>query len=93
MRLPKEWIGEISKRIIEDLIEREFIRIKIPKEDAIKIVDEIITEELLLEDKLNEEIKELLKQYESEIEKNKLDYRKLFELTKQRLAKERNIIL
>ncbi|MEW6409521.1 MAG: DUF507 family protein [Nitrospirota bacterium] len=93
MRLPKEWRGEISKRIIEDLIEREFVRLKIPKENAIKIVDEIITEELLLEDKLNEEIKDLLKQYESEIEKNKLDYRKLFELTKQRLAKERNIIL
>ena len=34
-----------------------------------------------------------LKKYDVEIEKGRLDYRKLFELTKQKLVKERNIIL
>jgi len=35
----------------------------------------------------------MLKKYDSEIEKGRLDYRRLFEMTKQKLVKDRNIVL
>ena len=41
----------------------------------------------------NDEVRELLKTYTSEIEQGRLDYRKLFDLTKQKLVRERNIVL
>jgi hypothetical protein len=50
-------------------------------------------EELTVEDRLNEEVREMLKKFEPEIEKGRLDYRKLFDLTKQKLVKERNLVL
>jgi hypothetical protein len=48
---------------------------------------------MLAEDKLNDEVKKLLAAHEDEIAKGHMDYRKVFDLTKQKLAKERGIVL
>ena len=55
--------------------------------------EELIMEELTVEDRLNEEVREILKGHTVEIEKGRLDYRRLFDLTKQKLVKERNIVI
>ncbi len=47
----------------------------------------------MAEDRLNEEVRQLLKKYESEIAKGRLDFRKLFDMTKQKLVREKNIVL
>lgn len=95
MRLSKEFIAHLAGIIVTQLLQKELIRPLTPKEQKAlqeKIV-RIVTEELELEDRLNEEVRELLKQYEREIEAGRLDYRKVFAMTKQKLARERNIIL
>jgi hypothetical protein len=83
----------MAKRIIDNLIAREMITPKIPVEKLIEQADAIILAELMLEDRLNNEVRELLKKHETDIERNRMDYRKLFELTKQKLVKERNLVL
>ena len=83
----------MAKRIIDNLIAKERITPKIPVEKLIEQADAIILEELMLEDRLNNEVRELLKKHETDIERNRMDYRKLFELTKQKLVKERNLVL
>jgi len=83
----------MAKKIIENLVAREMITPKIPVEKLIQQADAIILEELMLEDRLNNEVRELLKKHETDIERNRMDYRKLFELTKQKLVKERNLVL
>ncbi len=93
MRVPKAWVSIIAKEIIEDLLEKKLIELDVSKDEVIKLSDKLISEELTVEDRLNEEVRGLLKKYDSEIEKGRLDYRKLFDLTKQKLVKERNIIL
>lgn len=93
MRIPRSWIKPIAIRIIKNLISKEFVEPLASEETLIQVTESIILDELLVEDRLNEEVREILKKYESEIEKGRLDYRKLFELTKQKLVKERNIIL
>jgi hypothetical protein len=47
----------------------------------------------MAEDKVNEEVRELLKSYEPEIEKGRMDYKKLFDMTKNKLIRERNIVI
>jgi len=83
----------MAKMIIDNLIAREMITPKIPVEKLIAQADAIILEELMLEDRLNNEVRELLKKHETDIERNRMDYRKLFELTKHKLVKERNLVL
>ncbi|HHW19819.1 MAG TPA: DUF507 family protein [Thermodesulfovibrio thiophilus] len=93
MRIPKNWIPYIANNIIENLLKKDMIELVVSKEQLLEEAEKLILDELMVEDKLNEEIRGLLKKYESEIEKSKVDYRKLFEMTKQKLVKQRNLVL
>lgn len=93
MRVPKSWVPIITKKIVASIVSKELIRPKVPMEKLLFETEEIILDELTVEDRLNEEVRALLKKHESEIERSRMDYRKLFELTKQKLVKERNLIL
>lgn len=93
MRIPKPLIPLVAKGIIQSLEKKKYIELQKPEEEAIQHAEQLILQELTVEDRLNNEVRELLKKYDSEIEKGRLDYRKLFDLTKQKLVKERNIVL
>ena len=93
MRLPKEWIGHIANGIVENLTQKGLMELKISKDESVIEVEQMITEDLLVEDKIDEEVRQILRQYETDIEKGRLDYKKLFTLTKQKLVRERNLIL
>ncbi len=93
MRVPKTWVPILTRRIVDSLISREMIQPKIPVEKLLSEAEAIITEELMVEDRLNDEVKDLLRRHESDIERGRMDYRKLFELTKQKLVRERNLVL
>ncbi len=93
MRIPKSWVPAISSHIVDNLLNKglaeSLVDVKVLKEETEKLV----TDELMVEDRLNEEVRNLLKKYGDEIEKGRLDFRKLFDMTKQKLVKERNIVL
>lgn len=93
MRIPKTWVTVIAKEIIEELLKKDLIELQAPKEKITELLHELMLEELMVEDRLNDEVREMLKKFDSEISKGRLDYRRLFDLTKQKLVKERNIIL
>lgn len=69
------------------------MELKISKDGSVRELEQMITEDLLVEDKIDEEVRQILRQYETDIEKGRLDYKKLFTLTKQKLVRERNLIL
>ena len=93
MRIPKSCVPIMAKKIVDKLIANGMISSKIPVEKLIERTGAILLDELMVEDRLNNEVRELLKQHETDIERNRMDYRKLFELTKQKLVKERNLVL
>jgi len=93
MRIPKTWVPIIAKKIIDNLIAKELVRPKIPLDKLLETAEGLMMEELMVEDRLNDEVRLLLKQHESEIERGRMDYRALFDLTKKKLVKERNIVL
>lgn len=93
MRIPRSWLPIISKKIIHNIERKNLASLNVPKQKAIEETERILFDELSVEDRLNEEVRELLKKFESEIERNRLDYRKLFEMTKSKLVKERNLVL
>jgi len=93
MKLSKERISFISKELVNKLIERKYVEPLIPKEQFVSRLEHIITDELMLEDKINQEVKELLKVYEKEIDKGDIDYSKMFNMIKNKLIKERGVVL
>jgi hypothetical protein len=93
MRLPKPWVRVIAADIVGSLLERELVNLEADRAAVDKAAEELMLDELMVEDRLNREIHELLKKHEAHIERNRLDYRELFELTKKKLVRERNIVL
>jgi hypothetical protein len=93
MRLSKEMIKHLADAIAANLESKGIVEYEVPKEAiAAKIID-VITENMLEEERLNKDVEKLLSSHEAEIARENMDYRKVFELTKQKLAKERGIVL
>jgi hypothetical protein len=93
MRIPKTWVPVLAKEVMEELLRKESIELNAPQEQVTSMIKELILEELMVEDRLNDEVREILKKFDSEIEQGRLDYRRLFDMTKHKLVKERDIIL
>ncbi len=93
MRLPKEMVKHIADAIVVNLKSKGLADYDVSNDAVSAKIAETITSDLTAEDKLNEEVGKLLAAHEAEISKGQMDYRKVFELTKQKLAKERGIVL
>jgi len=93
MRIPKPWVSILAKKISDNLITRGLVKPTVSMDKFIEKTEEIIMEELMVEDRLNDEVRALLSKHTSDIERGRMDYRKLFELTKHKLVKERNLVL
>jgi hypothetical protein len=93
MRLSKELIKLISDTIADNLESKGLVDYEVPKSAIAQRINEVITANMLEEDKLNKDVEKMLAAHEAEIAKGNMDYRKVFELTKHKLAKDRGIVL
>ena len=92
MRLKKEFIEKISRKIIESLLSKNLIIWESSHDKLESIISEIIIDDLMVEDHLNEEVKDLLDSRTDEYERSMIDYGRVFQLVKSRLARERGLI-
>jgi uncharacterized protein len=92
MRLKKEFIEKISKKIIETLLSKDLIIWEGTREKLESIINNIIIDDLMVEDHLNEEVKQLLDSRTEEYERSMMDYGRVFQLVKSKLARERGLI-
>ena len=92
MRLKKEFIEKISRKIIESLLSKNLIIWESSHDKLESIIREIIIDDLMVEDHLNEEVKELLDSRTDEYERSMMDYGRVFQLVKSKLARERGLI-
>jgi len=92
MRLKKEFIEKISKKIVESLLSKNLIIWEGSQDKLEAIISAIVIDDLMVEDHLNEEVKELLDSRTDEYERSMMDYGRVFQLVKSKLARERGLI-
>jgi uncharacterized protein len=93
MRITKELIDTLSKRIVRSLIEKDMIIWEETPDKLESIIVAIITEDLMVEDLLNDEVKTLLESKTEEYERSMMDYGRVFQMVKSKLVRERGLIL
>jgi hypothetical protein len=93
MRIPKDMIEKIAQSIVQSLISKDLIIWDERPDKLEAIVTEVITEDLMVEDRLNEEVKMLLESKTEEFERSMMDFGRVFQMVKSKLVRERNIIL
>ena len=92
MRLKKEFVEKVSKKIIESLIDEDLIIWEDKHEKLETIINKLIIDDLMVEDHLNDEVKQLLESRTGEYERSMMDYGRVFQLVKSKLARERDLI-
>jgi hypothetical protein len=93
MRLSKEIVDRVAKKIVKTLIDGNMIVWEETPEKLEAIVAHIITEDLMVEDQLNEEVKILLETRAEGYVREMMDYGRVFQMVKSRLVRERGLIL
>ena len=93
MRLRKKVIDHIAKTVTDRLLDQALLTVDGPRETVMAEVSRLITADLMIEDRLNEEVKELLRAHTAEIERGNIDYARMFTMVKRKLVQERGLIL
>ncbi len=93
MRITKEFIDTLSNRTVQSLIEKDMIIWEETPDKLESIIVAIVTEDLMVEDLLNEEVKTLLESKTEEYERSMMDYGRVFQMVKSKLVRERGLIL
>lgn len=93
MRLKKNQIQRLAEGILENLCQHEAVTLSVSREKIVGFIEQLITEDLMVEDRLNDEVRQILDQYTDEIEKGRVDYHRMFQMIKRKLVRERNLVL
>jgi hypothetical protein len=86
-------IQYLAQAIARDLGTKGCIRMLGEREKVEELIREVITGDLQVEDRLNDEVKDLLRAFSNEFNKGEADYQKMFTLVKRKLVQERGLIL
>ena len=92
MRLTADEIQYISRKIVKTLVAAERLEV----DDEARVVEAIarvIVDELAVEDRLNEEAREVLAQHMTQMERSDITYSEMFRKVKRELAKKKGIVL
>jgi len=92
MRLTSDEIEFIARKIVKTLMTEG----KLELDSETRVVEgvvRVITDELMVEDRLNEEVREVLIQHASEMERSNVTYTEMFKMLKKKMAKEKGIVL
>jgi hypothetical protein len=93
MRLNTNRIHQMAATVIERLEAQGLLQIQGKTDLVVQQLETAITTELQVEDRLNADVREMLKQFDQEFSAGRADYQKMFSMVKQKLIKERGLIL
>lgn len=92
MRLNKNQIEHLASIILRNLAKEG----KIIVEDKGRLLEEVtnvLVDEFQMEDRLDQEVRELLSKHIEKIRKENIEYQAMFKEVKKKLAREKGIVL
>ena len=94
MLLNRDYVGHMASEVVKKLIEGNLVEIKEKDLDAvIARVRLRMMEEITVEDKVNEEVRNILTQYQDEMRRKGVSYQEMFKKVKGQIARDRKLIL
>ena len=92
MLFSKEYVGYLARQVAHKLIASEFIETK--DEPAVAAaLNTAMLEELQLEDRINDEVRLILEQYDDELRRAGASYQEMFKKVKGELVRKYKAVL
>ena len=92
MLLVRDLVAHMASQTVKQLVDGGLIETKAP-EAVIQRVRLRMAEELSVEDRLNEEVRNILVEHQDEIRRTGIVYQDMYKKVKQQLARERRLVL
>lgn len=92
MALRNEFVEYLTEKVIEALTEGDFI--EVPENFSIKeTLFEAVNDEVTVEDRINDEVRQLLNEYGNQMRASGASYQETFKLIKRKLVRERKLVI
>ena len=92
MLFSKEYVGYLARQVAQKLVAGEFIETKEPAK-VTEALNTALLEELQLEDRINDEVRLILEQYEEELQRAGASYQEMFRKVKSELVRKYKAVL
>ena len=94
MLLNRDYVGHMGSEVIKKLMEGNLVEIK--EKDVDPVISRVrlrMMEEITVEDKVNDEVRGILTQYQDEMRRTGISYQEMFKKVKGQIARDRKLIL
>lgn len=92
MRVQREYVAYMARAVVERLIAAEAIQTA-AVDQVSERVRQVMLEELSVEDRINEKVREYMNQYAEEIRRSGVSYQDMFKRIKSELVRREGVIL
>jgi hypothetical protein len=92
MLLTRDYVGYMAKEIVKRLVAAKMIETK-DVEALTQSVRQVMADEVTIEDRLNEEVREILSKYSEDMRRAGASYQEMYKKVKGQLARDRKLIL
>ena len=94
MLLNRDYVGHMASEVVKKLVDDSLVEIK--EKDLDPIITRVrlrMMEEITVEDKVNEEVRNILTQHQDEMRRSGISYQEMFKKVKGQIARDRKLIL
>ncbi|MGH9869277.1 MAG: DUF507 family protein [Candidatus Polarisedimenticolia bacterium] len=92
MKLPAALVGHICSQIVKGLVDEGLLEADDP-EAAVSAAAGAFMDDLQVEDRLNDEVREILRTHSDEMTRRGVQYHDMFKMIKAELVRKRKLIL
>ncbi len=92
MQFPREYVAYMAKQVLMRLSKAGLIQYDQP-EYVTEVMSQVMLDELGVEDRINDEVRQILEQHGSEMKQLGASYEDAFKAIKKQLVRERKVIL
>ncbi len=93
MRISPERVAGLAGLLVDKLVAAQMLDPILERKALVTSLERVMVHELSVEDRINAEAKELMRQHSMEIAKGQVDEHQLFQMIKKQLVRDRNVIL
>lgn len=92
MLIVRDYVGHMAKEVVKRLVEGNLIETKAAEALAHRVRQRMM-EEITLEERVNEEVRQILTQHQDEMRRTGVSYQEMFKKVKGQIARDRKLIL
>ncbi len=92
MHLPREYVAYMAKQLLKRLSSAKLIEYEQP-DYVSEVMNQVMLDELTVEARLDDEVRKILEEHDSEMKEMGASYEEMFRKVKKQLVRDRKVVL